>query len=114
MKQTKKYAGACQIATLPHNTQEELYTELNRLGFYWDAKKQLWKRDDQLADPASEVLRIRVWAAAEKVEQLAEIAIESMQQYGLKLIERSNPYPCRPPKQADSRIYLSFIEVSNE
>lgn len=114
MKRTKKCTTGCDLLTVPHSTQEQLYAELNRLGFYWNSKVQRWERNDQLADPPSQLLRVRVWAAAEKVEQMAEIAIESMQQYGLKLLERSEPYPCRPPKQADSRIYLTFIEDEKE
>lgn len=110
MKQTKKYAGACQIATLPHTSQEQLYQELNRLGFFWNQKAQIWERNDRLAEPPSGILKIRVTTASNKIEQLADIAIEAMQQYGLNLLERSQPYICRPPKQAESRIYLSFID----
>lgn len=113
MKQTKKYVGACETATLPHNTQEELYAELNRLGFFWNPKTQKWERNDQLADPPSKVVRIRVWAASHRVKQAAAALIESIEQYGLTFLEQSEPYVCRPPKQNDSRIYLTFIDEND-
>jgi hypothetical protein len=34
MKQTQKYSQACQILTFPHAIQDELYGELNRLGWH--------------------------------------------------------------------------------
>lgn len=113
MKQTKKYSKACEIATLNHETQESLYKQLNELGFFWNSKLQQWERDDRIAEPPSDLIRIRVWAASDKVEQAADIFIESAGQYGLKLQEKSEPYPCRPPKQADSRIYLTFTDREN-
>lgn len=111
MKQTKKYSKACEIATLSHENQESLYKQLNELGFFWNSKIQQWQRDDRLADPPSNLIRIRVWATGDKVEQAADILIESARAYGLELQEKSEPYPCRPPKQKDSRIYLVFSEL---
>lgn len=108
MKQTKKYSSACEIATLNHENQESLYKQLNNLGFFWNSKLQNWVRDDRIADPPSDLIRIRVWAATDKVKQAASIFTESAQQYGLKLQEQSEPYQNRPPKQNESRIYLTF------
>ncbi|WP_009631038.1 hypothetical protein [Synechocystis sp. PCC 7509] len=115
MKQTKKYTKACEIATLNHETQESLYKQLNGLGFFWDCKSQKWERDDRIADPPTDLVRVRVWAATDKVEQAAQCLIESAQAYGLKLQEESEPYQNRPPKQNESRIYLTFTgkEVSD-
>ena len=110
MKQTKKYSKACEIATLNHESQESLYKQLNELGFFWDSKLQKWERDDRIADPPSDLIRVRVWAATDKVEQAAHCFIESAQEYGLKLQEQSGVYQNRPPKQNESRIYLTFID----
>ena len=110
MKQTKKYSKAYEIATLNHETQESLYKQLNKLGFFWDSKLQKWERDDRIADPPTDLIRIRVWAATDKVDGAASILIESAQQYGLKFQEKTEPYKCRPPKQNESRIYLTFID----
>lgn len=110
MRKTQKYTKACELATLPHQDQDSLYKQLNEIGFFWNSKLQQWERDDRLAEKPSDLIRIRVWAAGDKVGQAADIFIESAGQYGLKLQERSEAYPCRPPKQADSRIYLTFTE----
>lgn len=114
MKQTKKYKGACEIATLNHTTQEDLYIQLNRLGFWWDAKKQIWERNDQLAEPPSKLIKIRVWAATDRVERAAAAVIEAMASYGLDFVEGSKPFQCRPPQQNDSRIYLMFMDGDSE
>ncbi|MEH2310734.1 MAG: hypothetical protein V7K35_04735 [Nostoc sp.] len=113
MKQTQKYSGACRILTFPHQTQDELYAELNRLGWYWTPAKQQWERDETLAQPASKLIKVRVWAAKESVENTAELFLENAEINGLRLIEKSPPYPCRPPKQLESRIYLTFEDITN-
>jgi len=110
LRQTKKYRAAQEIATLTHQSQEDLYSQLNNLGWFWNSKNQTWERDDRLAEPASNLLRIRVWAAADKVENLASIVAESLATYGLELLEQSEAYPCRPPKQSESRVYLTLTE----
>lgn len=108
MKKTKKYSGACDILTFPHNNQDELYSELNRLGWFWNPKNQRWERNDSLPNPASELIRIRVWADSSKVADVADLCIEGMEEKGFNLIEKSSPYQCRPTKQLESRIYLTF------
>lgn len=110
MKKTKKYSRGCDILTFPHNNQDDLYSELNRLGWFWNSKNQEWERNDKLPDPASELIKIRVWAASNKVENAADLVVESMEEKGFSLLEKSSPYICRPPKQSESRIYLSFKE----
>lgn len=108
MKQTKKYSKACEILTINHTTQEQLYQELNRLGWFWDSKKQQWIRDDRIAEPASNLIKIRLWANKDKVEQLSEILQEALAPYGIKVLEKSEPYLCRPPQQNDARIYITL------
>lgn len=112
MKQTQKYAGATLILSFPHNTQDELYAELNRLGWWWNAKTKQWKRDDTPAKAASTLIRIRVWAASAKVAEVAQHFIEAASDMGLRLVEKSEPYPCRAPNQNESRIYLTFEDES--
>ncbi|WP_414574262.1 hypothetical protein [Nostoc sp. CCY 9925] len=111
MKRTQKYSKACQVLKVPHQTQEELYAELNRLGWYWQAAKKEWERDDTPAKEATKLIRVRVWANKDKVEDAAELFIESIEGMGLKLLEKSNPYPCRPPNQLESRVYLTFEDI---
>ena len=111
MKQTQKYSQACHILIFPHNTQDELYSELNRLGWYWQPKQKKWERDDTPAKEASNLIRIRVMASSTKISEVAQHFIEASSDMGLKLIEQSEPYPCRPPCQNESRIYLTFQDV---
>jgi len=111
MKKTKKYAGACEILTYPHSTQENLYQELNRLGFYWQPKKQKWVRDDTPAREVSKQIKVRILASSDLVEQAAELIVEQAESVGMKFIEKSEAYPCRPPNQNESRIYLVFENI---
>lgn len=111
MKQTQKYKQASQILTYPHNTQDELYTELNRLGWYWNASKKQWERDETPALEASKLIKIRVLAPTNKVAEVAQHITEAFGDIGLSLVEQSAPYPCRPLNQNESRIYLSFQET---
>ena len=113
MKKTAKYSKACQVLTFPHEHQEQLYSELNRLGWYWQPKKKEWERDDTPAKAATKLVRVRVWAAKDSVENAAELFLEGAEGNGLRLIEKSPPYPCRPPNQLESRIYLVFEDITH-
>ena len=110
MKRTQKYIKALELLTFPHNVQDELYNELNRLNWYWNAKSKVWERDDRLAIE-SNVIKVRVWAKTEIVEEIAEHFIESSTTMGIKFLEKSKPYQCRPPHQNESRVYLTFEDV---
>jgi hypothetical protein len=114
MKRTRKYTTACEIATLNHTTQDDLYSHLNHLGFWWDAQKQIWERNDQLAEPPSKLIKIRVWTATDQVEAVAASIIEAMATYNIHFLEGSRPFQCRPPQQNDSRIYLMFADRDSE
>jgi hypothetical protein len=111
MKQTQKYSQACHILSFPHTCQDELYSELNRLGWWWQPKLKKWERDDTPARETTNLIRIRVMASNQKVAEVAQHFIESATDMGLKLIDQSEPYPCRPPNQLESRIYLTFEDV---
>lgn len=114
MKQTQKYSKATQILKFPHQTQEELYLELNRLGWYWQPKTKEWKRDDTPAKEPTTLIKVRVWADTRKVKQAAELFIENAETMGLILVEKTHPYQCRPPLQKESIIYLLFQEDPEE
>lgn len=113
-KLTTKYKSAlelghqlgCTISTL----QEGLYLQLNELGYFWDSEEQDWVKSAEPANPPSTVVRVRVWAAGDRVEEearrIAEIFVEA---HDYQLVEKSQQYPCRPPNQKDSRIYLTFL-----
>lgn len=89
--------------------QEWLYQMLSEQGYQWDADAGQWQHLPSLpADEPSNLIRVRVWAEANIVGLMADGIIESMLAAGLRLVERSQPYPCRPPQQRASRVYLTF------
>ena len=120
-KMTKKFSEAMHTLVLmgkpqPYNEPGEVaYKILIDAGYQWDGKKQKWiKLASVPGDPASPIIRIRVWAEAYKVEGVASQVCAAMTGKGYRLLEQSIAYPCRPPKQAESRIYLSFIHPNEE
>lgn len=111
-KQTRKYRSACeladQLAIALCENQETLYRQLNERGHYWDASTQAWQHLAEDADPPTELIRVRVWAEASKVDGAAYQIRLGLEEQGYQFLEQSKSFPCRPPKQLESRIYLSF------
>lgn len=64
------------------------------------------------ADPPSNLIRVRLWADASHVEQLADTVTQMLETSGYRVLERSN-YPCRPPKQLEARVYLTIARVAS-
>jgi len=112
-KMTAKYAGAIEIArrkNIPITAdQEQLYAALGKAGFLWDKMKHWYDVSQEPAEQPSDLLRVRVWAKTEDVEALARLIVKSLTSDGYRIVEQSQPYVCRPPKQLESRIYLTFI-----
>ncbi|MDJ0509259.1 MAG: hypothetical protein QNJ64_08410 [Crocosphaera sp.] len=109
MRQTQKYVKATQILTTNHSSQEQLYQELNRLGWWWNAKLKEWERNEQLAEPPMEGLKMRLWGNNEEIEDYADLIIQLLRENGYSIVDKSQPYLCRPPQQNKSRIYLHII-----
>lgn len=111
-KQTAKYSTACRKASDLNisigNHQEELYQALNSQRFYWNSKEKVWEHLDEEANPPTELIRIRVWTDARFVEKAANDCIEALSKQGMRLVERSDVFTCRPPKQLEARVYLTF------
>jgi hypothetical protein len=114
---TPKYKAAVTIgAKLGLNEtramdQGVLYEALNKAGCFWNVKIAEWEQaDPNKADAPSDVIRVRVWAAADEVANITADLIEANRQVNPEwvLTEQSQAYLCRPPKQADARIYLTF------
>jgi hypothetical protein len=110
---TRKYVIAVETAKglnlLIPETAEALYTALNHRNFFWDREENRWVPGSEPDEPTDRI-RIRVWAESSKVSEVANNLIRRMTQAGYVLTEKSEPYLCRPPKQAESRIYLTFRE----
>ncbi len=114
MKRTQKYSQACEILTIRHSTQDELYNELNRLGWYWEPDIKKWNRDTTKANPPTNKIRVRVWGDAQKIREIAQHFVEAGTDRGLRFVEMSEPYPNRPPNQNESRVYITFDDVEND
>lgn len=117
MKQTAKYAGGLKVAreiglSRPVTNQEQLYADLGQHGWQWDSRQELWINvSDVPADPPTDLIRVRVWADLEIVEDVAgDVAAQLGKRLPLALTETSKVYPCRPPKQLEGRVYLTFAK----
>ncbi len=113
-KMTAKYSGAVGIAHRKRigisGDQEELYALLAKAGFWWDSQLQTWSEvSNEAADEPSNLLRVRVWAKTKDVESQARLIVRTLTSGGYRLVEQSQPYICRPPKQLESRVYLTFM-----
>lgn len=111
-KRTVKYVKALEVAEylqMPNVTdQERLYCSLTESGFFWNPDTKVWEQTNQIADPPSEVIRVRLWTDSTKVRGVAYQVKTVLEESGYELLEQSEPYVCRPPKQLDSRVYLTF------
>jgi hypothetical protein len=112
-KNTAKYASACKLAqqlwvSIADMHQEQAYNFLNERGYYWNPKTKEWELLDLEANPPTELIRIRVWSDTRFVDQIADSLISALSSKGMRCIERTSPYTCRPPNQLESRIYLAF------
>lgn len=111
---TKKFTEALNTArrngvAVDRNNQESTYRALETAGYHWNSETGGWEHYPSMAaDEASTVIRVRVWAESSIVGLMADGVVMALQQAGLRLVERSEPYACRPPKQLESRIYLTF------
>lgn len=117
MKQTAKYKAATilsQKLSLPQTEDSrDLYRLLNDNGWYWDEQSG-WIEKLQPPHPPSKLVRVRVWASCDRLEAEAKaIADALIEIHDYELVEKSDPYPCRPPSQQDSRVYLTFLPPKN-
>lgn len=111
-KQTRKYRTAVELADslniTERDNQERLYRLLNEASYYWDSASQAWQQLSQDADPPTDLIKVRVWAETSKVAGAAYQLRVVMEETGYQFLEQSEPYSCRPPKQLESRIYMTF------
>jgi hypothetical protein len=116
-KLTRKFASALIVARregIPDyiavgDNQDALYNHLQSKGYLWNSQTQIWEFvADEPADEPTQFVRLRVWADTEIVSEVADDMAESLKKLKFKLQERSEAYRCRPPKQGESRIYLTF------
>lgn len=118
-KMTAKYSTALAVARREGvganvnapNAQEALYSRLQEIGYFWNSDAKEWEHHATAdANPPMEGISVRVWAATEHAAKAGQaVAFAMGRVYGWKLVEVSEPYQCRPPKQLESRVYLKFM-----
>lgn len=111
-KWTVKYREAFDLAEqlqiAERDNQDSLYRLLREAGYYWDSGSQTWQQLSQDADPPSDLIKVRVSGESSQIQRIANHLRDGMLVHGYVFLEESEPYPCRPPKQLESRIYLTF------
>jgi hypothetical protein len=110
-KMTKKYSKALEILGNPPDRpdQEELYHHLQMTGYFWNSAAGQWEYTDPAqADPPGELIMVRVWFSGEHVRQAARALAAAVERAGWRMVEISEPYQCRPPKQKEARVYMKF------
>ena len=108
MKRTKKFIAAEEIASeIGVKIDEDIYQNLEQNNYFWDSENGKWIQGEE-PDPPTNLIKIRLWADGEKVKQDCDKLLHALENNGFVLEERSEPYVCRPPKQRESRIYLTF------
>lgn len=112
-KMTVKYTAAWKLAGSPEPKPdaEMLYAHMRDIHHWWNSVTSRWERHDPAdANPPMEGIAIRVWADGLHAEKAAAAVAHALKVvYGWRLVETSPPYPCRPPKQLESRVYLKFM-----
>jgi ribonuclease HII len=117
MRITEKYRKAAKIAqslNLTTEDREELYQQLNNNSYFWNSEKKKWEKIKTVANPPTELIKIRIWADARITEAVASELIEALAKKGLRVMNCSKPYLCRPPEHLESRIYLEFVKNPEE
>lgn len=114
-KMTAKYSSALAVARKlklsTSGNQEMTYHRLMDAGYFWNGKTQEWEcLANEPAEVASPLLRVRVWASLETVQEQAKSIGGLMTTMGYQLVEMSPAYVCRPPKQNEGRVYLTFLK----
>ena len=110
IRQTRKYLEAKKITpNFKHESSAELYRHLEANGYYWESDTNSWYHlPEEKRSEASKVIRVRVLTDRNEVESVAETVADVLKSHGFKLLEKSEMYPCRPPKINDGRVYLTF------
>jgi len=117
MRITEKYRKALQIGhplKITTKEREELYQQLNRNSYFWNSDKRKWEKISTAANPPTELIKIRIWADARITESVASELIEGLAKKGLRVMNCSKPYLCRPPEHSESRMYLEFVKNPEE
>ena len=108
MKRTRKFVAAEAIANaIGVEVNDDIYQNLEQNNYFWHSEEGE-RIEGEAAHPPTKLIKIRVWADSKTIKRDCDLIINSLASSGLVLEEGSDPYICRPPKQLESRIYLTF------
>lgn len=55
------------------------------------------------------LVKVRLIATEERLKEIAEQVVNSLESAGYEVIEWTSPYQCRPPESDKSRMYISAV-----
>ena len=64
-----------------------------------------------VSNVAGSLVQVRLQASDETIDHVVAAVVLGLCKAGYELVDQSAPYPCRPPRQAQRRIYLTFSDV---
>ncbi|HBA90891.1 MAG TPA: hypothetical protein DCZ08_03655 [Anaerolineaceae bacterium] len=62
-----------------------------------------------MAGSRAGLVKVRLIAGQSKIETIADQMVDVLESAGYEVIELTSPYPCRPPEDDKSRIYISAV-----
>ena len=62
-----------------------------------------------MAGSRAGLVKIRLIAGHGRAEDLADTLVNVLEEEGYEVIEQTTPYPCRPPENDKSRVYISAV-----
>lgn len=62
-----------------------------------------------MAGTAKKIVKVRLIAPDEEAQDLAAMIAEALEKEGYEMIEWTTSYPCRPPDEDKSRVYLTAL-----
>ena len=62
-----------------------------------------------MAGSRAGLVKVRLIAGQGKIQAIADQMVDVLEGAGYEVIELTSPYPCRPPEDDKSRIYISAV-----
>ena len=100
-----------QVTTIGAMNAEVYYEVLQKNNYFWNSQTQEWEKAVN-PDPPKQIIEIRIrtegdWLINSDLLCRIERAMDAIK---LKTVNKSKPYPQRPPNQLDSAIYYQFMD----
>jgi DNA-binding transcriptional regulator YhcF (GntR family) len=117
IKRTAKYLAAVAttrklglLVAVKHSTADEVYSELESSGFYWDSHKGQWienQKTDPLREMDKRLIRVRITAHMDKLDAYTSQLCNALQHGGLTIQEVSKLYPNVRDSDGAGRVYIA-------